>query len=1004
MVKNRFILIILTIALCTLSATPTEGVNLLLLSSEIATANHNELVGRLTHLSLSREGDTEQLRQRLYTYYNISPIEEFKESSHDYQVEILNGQRLHVGGESNQFIFLEGGAQIGLTKKGEETATEIGANAIVVNLTEEYLIALSDVSYLKGDDEVEDSLSSEILTVQWGEGSLRLTKGSLEMVRDNKDGEPITFFTTGEEIYLSPSPRTISFEKGVITTNKEQAYFSIAAKRLFLIDGGDFFVTNATFKLGRVPVLWTPAFYYPGRTFIFNPALGYDSDRGFFFATTTELFGKTPKIESGEESSFTLLLASGEKQDQGREGLVYSGTAGKELSSLEKWARSSDSYLSLLFDGYQNRGVMVGLDSVINTTNKVFRFTNFGAIAFVGDIRDEFSTSYYIPPFRYAYIGDWEVKTKAVNLTLKLPYYSDPRFMRDYGNRLTTFSLGALWGESTFPTIYNSDLTTFTWKLDGSANIPVTLLNPYIKSLKIERLSSTISWRVNPAAMEGGYHVEEVELPNFSASLSGTLLSLKGRKVTTSAPKEKVEIVLNPAIKLRDWGIEDPYSVTSSVSGVRRSKIDNSSLNLDYSFKQTYNRALTYKGEDIDTTSHYARTSANVTLKGALAPSIGELTQKFDPLITVTKTDKRESEQISITSTTDVKLLPIGLSYGLTLRLYNRLVTDGVEEPWELAWSSTVVSRHELSWSWPIAVGQGVITPSLTATLSPLPYSFNPKLAYALGRFAVSGSYLIKEDSAGKFQSDKATLAFVFNEPKYLIANATFNYATDEIEESEEWWHPLELSTSISAPLFKGYLTLSEKSVFSFESLSFDEFQVGAALPWASISLQGSGYDIDLLDASIKVDKFKKLWWKNRISLGFEMETTLRYSLWDQANSAFAFKLKFNFSIAQFLTIDLAFKTINKGFHRYENFKDLWEDLLRSFDFAGDGRRNTQFTMEAIEFNLIHHMADWDLHCKYEGSIVLSDMEWRWHPVFSIYLNWKAIPEIEVDREFILAN
>jgi hypothetical protein len=70
----------------------------------------------------------------------------------------------------------------------------------------------------------------------------------------------------------------------------------------------------------------------------------------------------------------------------------------------------------------------------------------------------------------------------------------------------------------------------------------------------------------------------------------------------------------------------------------------------------------------------------------------------------------------------------------------------------------------------------------------------------------------------------------------------------------------------------------------------------------------------------------------------------------------------------------------------------------------GDGRRNTQFTIEAIEFNLVHHMADWDLHCKYEGSVVLSDMEWRWHPVFSIYLNWKAIPEIEVDRQFELGN
>lgn len=255
MVKSRLLFIILTIALCTLSATPSEGINLLLLSNDIASATHSELVNRLTHLSLSSEGESEQLRQRLYDYYNITPLKELKGGEGEYKVEIINGQRLHVGGEKEQFILLEGRAQIGLIQKGEEVVTEIGANAIVVNLSEEYLIALSDVSYLKGGDEVEDSLSSEILTVRWGEGSLKLTRGSLEMVRDNKDGEPIRFFTSGEEIYLSPAPRTISFERGVITTNKEQAYFSIAAKRLFLIDGGDFFVTNATFKLGRVPVL-----------------------------------------------------------------------------------------------------------------------------------------------------------------------------------------------------------------------------------------------------------------------------------------------------------------------------------------------------------------------------------------------------------------------------------------------------------------------------------------------------------------------------------------------------------------------------------------------------------------------------------------------------------------------------------------------------------------------------------------------------------------------------
>ncbi len=1003
MVKNRFVLFIFIITLFSLSAAPTEGVNLLLLSSEIATAHHSELVSRLNFLSLSTEGESDVLRQRLYDHYQISPIKEERAVTGEYRVEIINGQRLQVGGKDNQFILLEGNAQIALTKIGEEESTEIGANAIVVDLNEEYLIALNDVSYFKGGEELEDSLFSEILTVRWKEGSLRLSRGSLEMVRDNKDGHEVKFYTTGEEIYLSPAPRTISFKEGVITTNKEQAYFSIAAKRLFLIDGGDFFVTNATFSLGRVPVLWTPFFYYPGRTFIFNPALGYDSDRGFFFATTTEIFGRTPKIEKEEESTFSLLLSPEETRGKGRDGIVYSSQEGGEITSVERWARQSDSYLSLLFDGYQDRGVVVALDSVVNTSNKIFTFTNYGAVAFAGDLRDDFTSSHFIPPLRYAYIGDWQVKTKAVNLTLNLPYYSDPRFMRDYGNRLTSFSLGALWGETSFPDLYKSDLTTFTWRLDGSANIPVSVLNPYIKSFRIERLSSTVTWRVNPIDLEGGYHIEKLELPNLSASIGGTLFSFKGDKVT---PKDKGESItpLDPAIKLRDWGIEEPYSVAARSREVKRSKIESSSISLDYSIKQTYNRALSYKDGEPEEIAHYARSTATVTLKGALAPSIGELTQKFDPLITINKTDTKESEQISAISTTDVKLLPVGLSYGLTLRLYNRLVSDGEEQPWELQWSKDVVSRHQLVWSWPIAIGQSILTPSLKTTLSPLPYSFSPQLTYGIGRFAVSASYLIKEDNEGVFQGEKATLAFEFKEPKYLEANATFNYATNLIEISDQWWHPLELSTSIKGFIFNKYLTLHERSIFSFETLNFKEFEVGASIPWASLAFQGSGYNLDLLDATVKVDAFNKLWWKNRISLGLELESSLRYSLWDHANSVFAFKIKFKFAIAEFLSLDLAFKTINQGFHRYASFTDVWEDLLRSFDFVGDGRRNTQFTIETIEFNLIHHMADWDLHCKYEGSVVLSDMEWRWHPVFSIYLNWKAIPEIEVDRQFELGN
>src|SRR5690554_2314419 len=112
MVKNRFVLFILIITLFSLNAAPTEGVNLLLLSSEIATAHHSELVSRLNFLSLSTEGESDVLRQRLYDHYQITPAKEEPVVSGEYQVEIINAQRLQVGGKENQFILLEGNAQI----------------------------------------------------------------------------------------------------------------------------------------------------------------------------------------------------------------------------------------------------------------------------------------------------------------------------------------------------------------------------------------------------------------------------------------------------------------------------------------------------------------------------------------------------------------------------------------------------------------------------------------------------------------------------------------------------------------------------------------------------------------------------------------------------------------------------------------------------------------------------------------------------------------------------
>ena len=186
--------------------------------------------------------------------------------------------------------------------------------------------------------------------------------------------------------------------------------------------------------------------------------------------------------------------------------------------------------------------------------------------------------------------------------------------------------------------------------------------------------------------------------------------------------------------------------------------------------------------------------------------------------------------------------------------------------------------------------------------------------------------------------------------------------------------------------------------------MRFDRFSLSAGIPWVTASIHGSGPIDDpvwdLLDTKVQVEAFERRWWKNRISLALDLSVSYRHSFWDMSASDFTFKIDLSFNIAEFLSLEVALTTVNKGLHRYQTFSDLWDDLLASFDFFGDGRNETQFTMEAVEISLVHHMADWDLHCKYHGSVVLSDLEWRWKPVFTVLLQWKAIPEIKVDREF----
>jgi hypothetical protein len=986
----------------------TDATSLLLLSSELSSSTGDELVRRAKFLGIPQDGSMEELRDRLYGHYGLNretPSPDTVVESSGLLVKIQRADRLYSSGGRQGTLLLEGSTRLVFSKDPDSGETVLEADRIVVLFNHKTIVAMGSVRYEREGERMEDSLFGNMLAIRWEEGSLSLVDGNTSMIRENSEEGQVEFFTSGSRVTFTGDPRSIVFSDGMVTTNKEQAYFSLRAKHLLLVDGGDFFVENATISLGRIPMVWVPFLYYPGKTFVFNPVVGFDSTRGLFFSSSTELYGRYPKIEKGEQSSFTTLLSETPDGELVKDGWVYSPLYdGYEPSKLESWAGESGSYLVLLADAYRNNGVFVGLDSANSFLSKKVKLSAFGGLAFVGADSANFSTVYDIPPLRYTFNGTLGIDTKHVDVSLKMPFHSDPKVLVNYGNRLTSFALDALTGNATFPTTHQSDITRYDWDLSAKITIPTTVLAPYIDTLRIDKFESKVTWKANTLPDAPGYSIASMVIPDLQAYVEGTLVSLgKGAKENSDELEESDA----PPFSIEELGIAPPYKVASAT---RKSTagIDRSSLSLGYSMRQQVTDTDTIDNGAVVESSLYARTSGVLRLQGAIAPSLFTFEQRLEPLVSFNRSDTKGTRNLSLSSVTKASVVAIGLSYDLQAKLYqssmNWSETGG--ESTTGGWNDwgDAVTRHELSWTWAFPMGVGRLTPSLVATLAPLPYGFKPKLTYAMDKTVVSITYQIQEDETGDFVGRDAVFSFSYKDTDFVEFSTVATYDTSLAKTMSNPMDPLLLAVDGSLHLLDSYLEVTGKASYDVSEEKFSSFSTSVALPWIATTLQGHGtlgkIELTSLDTEVSLDGFERSWWKNRIRLGLDVLGSYRHSFVDKFASRFSLGIELDFKIEQFLTVDISFTSVNKGFHTYDGFSDVWEDLLRSFDFFGDGRKSTQFTMDSVAISVIHHMADWDLHCKYGGSVVLSDMEWQWKPVFSIFLQWKAIPEIKVEREF----
>ncbi len=982
---------------------------------------------------LDTTGSAEEIRKRLYDYYGYEEkdvVEESTSGEEGYTLQINSAESVN---STDSTFTIEGNVVIDFLEKSSEKKT-LSASLVIVDIERKIITALGNATYVDSSSSAAiKEIEADILTVSWDEGDIFITDGTTTTERENSEKKKVKFSTSGERLsYLSEG--AIVFEEGYITSNPETAYSSISASSILILPGEDMFLSNATFNIGRVPIFYLPFFFFPGSKILGNPSFGFDSIKGAFLNTSFEIFGTYPKISSSDESSsFSSLLKSTDdsKKDKAREGYYY--TESDSLSGIEQFAKSTSSYLVLLFDAYHGGqkatilnkgGVHFGIDSALNFFNNKLKINIYTGIA----------TPLNTDTKKIRYYGDNSLSFSSGGLTLsvKFPYYSDRTVLYHYGNRLTGFSYGPLMGsESQFPKDYSSSgISSFTRSFTLSYSLPSSVRIPFVSSFSLKNLSIEGSYSIpSSTTADSSSILTSYTLPNLSVSLSGNFLDYEFKRSTKSAEsgkteeERKEETNENREEIKKEILLSDPYSsasLKSTASSTSTSKIK-AGYTITEDFKNKVNNSST--GEKTDgkmESATYTKFSAEGNVRGVVNIS-NTFTNTMTYAFSNTYTSSTWSKKLTFNPLDTLKVtVPwVGITYNLSLKPFD--YTEEETEDGEknvttnnFEFTKDFIKTHSIGFSKTITTGSfGAFTGDVTYILPPLDGSVTPSLKWSYSGFSLSLSWLFKKTDSS-FNRDVAKLSLSYSST-YFTMSSSLDYQTADISSSAEWYNPFSLSSTLRLQTKNRKYYLEE--VISGDG-DTDGFITSLKTTLALGDIKGivtlkrdSSDRLSLesvnLQSSISGKSFQL--WKGRIYLSFGLDSQILINNQSIEKSYLTFSPNIVLSCAEFIDIKFSFKTQNNRFTSY--YEDgrfslplMWKDLLRSIDFAGDGRRNTSFIMQSVSLEVVHYMEDWNLNFKYTTSFIKGidnhKTVYSLQPSFSVYLSWNTMPDLKAEENW----
>ena len=547
---------------------------------DIRTASLMELAAWCRELGLAEGGSREELALRLLRHYEIDPAGTALAEQRIITIESAKTtEYFTLETVDEEYARLKGDVIVSL--KDGNAVHRIKAMEILYNRTRNVMTATGNVEYIKEEGDSRESFKGESITVNLDNWSSIFMDGASEK---SKAGTGSAYRFAGTIISRNDEKVTVLTNAEITNAGNEESYWSLNASKLWLLPGNDWAILNAVLKIGNIPVLYLPAFYYPADEIVFHPVLGVRTREGTFLQTTTYILGQ-PKAGSMAENSLTRIFGgASDEAGRKREGVFIRRTD-------EKTTNVSDTTFKLMLDAYTNMGFYLGTELGLPRKG-VLGETKFEAgVGFTRDVYD--SGSWHTPLYngesywntdsdffglasalRFRIKTNGSIRHQYGSFQWDLPYYSDPYVDRDFTRRSELLDWFAMLRDGVTSDEENEvidPLANYEWRLNGSINPQVKFLSPYISTLSIPAISHSLSfiskdsnrYKALPTAQQPSTHnpgksffyPNQLNIATISTSISGTPLTVGARTSTQTdtgtaeAPGDK----LLPAVPLSPW-------------------------------------------------------------------------------------------------------------------------------------------------------------------------------------------------------------------------------------------------------------------------------------------------------------------------------------------------------------------------------------------------------------------------------------------------------------------